>query len=33
VIVNYPTDSSLKAWVKAAVKTGCPGTNFSDDFA
>jgi hypothetical protein len=33
VIVNYPTDTSLKAWIKAAVKTACPGVNFSDDFA
>jgi hypothetical protein len=33
VIVNYPTDTSLKAWVKAAIKAACPGTNFSDDFA
>jgi hypothetical protein len=33
VIVNYPSDTSLKAWVKAGVKTTCPGVNFSDDFA
>jgi hypothetical protein len=33
VIANYPTDSSLKAWVKAGLKTTCPGVNFSDDFA
>jgi hypothetical protein len=32
-IVNYPTDSSMKAWMKAAIKTACPGVNFSDDFA
>jgi hypothetical protein len=33
VIVNYPTDVSLKAWFKAAIKSACPGVNFSDDFA
>ncbi len=33
VIVNYPADVSLKAWVKAAIRAACPGTNFSDDFA
>jgi hypothetical protein len=33
VVVNYPTDSSLKTWAKAALKTTCPGVNFSDDFA
>jgi hypothetical protein len=32
-IVNYPTDTSLKAWMKSAIKTACPGVNFSDDFA
>jgi hypothetical protein len=32
-IVNYPTDSSLKAWIKASVRAACPGVNFSDDFA
>jgi hypothetical protein len=32
VIVNYPTDASLKAWFKSAVKAACPGVNFSDDF-
>jgi len=31
-IVNYPSDSSLKTWVKTAIKTTCPGVNFSDDF-
>ena len=31
-VVNYPSDSSLKTWVKAAIKTSCPGVNFSDDF-
>ncbi len=32
MIVNYPADSSLKTWVKAAIHVACPGTNFSDDF-
>jgi hypothetical protein len=32
-ILNYPTDTSLKAWVKASVRAACPGVNFSDDFA
>jgi len=32
-IVNYPTDTSMKAWMKAAVRAACPGVNFSDDFA
>jgi hypothetical protein len=31
-IVNYPTDVSLKAWVKASVRAACPAVNFSDDF-
>jgi hypothetical protein len=33
MIVNYPTDVSLKAWIKAAIRSACPGVNFSDDFA
>jgi hypothetical protein len=33
VIVNYPSDVSLKAWIKASIKAACPGVNFSDDFA
>jgi hypothetical protein len=33
VVVNYPSDLSLRAWVKAGLKTTCPGVNFSDDFA
>jgi hypothetical protein len=33
VIANYPADSSLKAWVKAGLKSTCPGVNFSDDFS
>ena len=32
VIPNYPADPSLKAWVKASVRSACPGVNFSDDF-
>ena len=32
-VVNYPADASLKAWVKAGIRTACPGVNFSDDFA
>jgi hypothetical protein len=32
VIVNYPTDPSLKAWIKSSIKAACPGVNFSDDF-
>ena len=32
-VMNYPTDTSLKAWFKAAIKTTCPAVNFSDDFA
>lgn len=31
-IVNYPTDASLKTWLKFALKVTCPGVNFSDDF-
>lgn len=32
-IVNYPSDASLKTWIKTALKATCPGVNFSDDFA
>jgi hypothetical protein len=32
-ILNYPTDASLRAWVKAGIRAACPGVNFSDDFA
>ncbi len=32
MLVNYPADPSLKAWVKAGVRVNCPGVNFSDDF-
>jgi hypothetical protein len=31
MIVDYPTDSSLKAYVKAALRTTCPGVTFLDD--
>jgi hypothetical protein len=30
-IVDYPSDPSLKAYVKAAIKTGAPSTTFLDD--
>ncbi len=33
VIVNYPSDTSLIASIKMALKQTCPGVNFSDDFA
>ncbi len=33
LIVNYPADSSLKTWIKAAIRAACPAVNFSDDFA
>ena len=32
-ILNYPTDPSLKAWVKGELRVACPAVNFSDDFA
>ena len=31
MIVNYPADPSLKAWVKSALRTYCPGITFLDD--
>jgi hypothetical protein len=31
MIVNYPSDSSLKAYVKNAIKAFAPGATFSDD--
>jgi hypothetical protein len=31
MIVNYPTDPSLKAYVKASLRTTCPGVTFLDD--
>jgi hypothetical protein len=31
MVVDYPTDPSLKAYVKAAVRTTCPGVTFLDD--
>jgi len=33
MIVNYPTDTSMKAWIKSSIRATCPGVNFSDDFA
>ncbi len=32
-LVGYPVDPGLRAWVKASIRTTCPGVNFSDDFA
>jgi hypothetical protein len=32
-ILNYPADASMKAWVKAGIRSACPAVNFSDDFA
>ena len=32
-IVNYPTDPSLKVWIKTSIRLDCPGVNFSDDFS
>jgi hypothetical protein len=31
-ILNYPTDTSLIAWVKAALRTNCPAITFDDSF-
>ncbi len=31
MIVNYPSDSSLKAYVKNALRAICPGVSFLDD--
>ncbi|MGA2584772.1 MAG: hypothetical protein ABSG31_15960 [Tepidisphaeraceae bacterium] len=31
MIVNYPSDPSLKTWVKSAIKSTCSGTTFLDD--
>jgi hypothetical protein len=31
-IVNYPTDTSLIAWLKAALRTNCPAMTFDDSF-
>jgi hypothetical protein len=31
-ILNYPTDTSLIAWVKAALRTNCPAMTFDDSF-
>lgn len=32
-IIDYPADATLKAWVKAALRTGGGAWIFSDDFA
>ena len=31
MIVNYPSDPSLKAYVKSALRATCPGVTFLDD--
>jgi hypothetical protein len=31
-VVNYPTDTSLIAWLKAALRTNCPAMTFDDSF-
>jgi len=31
-IINYPSDSSLKAYVKAALRVNAPGLVFDDDY-
>jgi hypothetical protein len=31
MIVNYPSDASLKTYVKSALKAACPGVTFLDD--
>jgi hypothetical protein len=31
-VVNYPTDTSLIAWLKAAIRVNCPATTFDDSF-
>jgi len=31
MIVNYPSDSSLKAYMKSALRAMCPGVTFLDD--
>ena len=31
MIVNYPSDPSLRAWIKAALRANVPGITFSDD--
>jgi hypothetical protein len=31
MIVNYPSDPSLKSYVKSALKATCPGVTFLDD--
>jgi hypothetical protein len=31
MIVNYPSDPSLKAYLKSALRATCPGVTFLDD--
>ncbi len=31
-VLNYPTDTSLIAWVKAALRVNCPAMTFDDSF-
>jgi hypothetical protein len=31
-ILNYPTDTSLIAWAKSALRTNCPAMTFDDSF-
>jgi hypothetical protein len=31
-VVNYPTDTSLIAYVKAALRANCPAMTFDDAF-
>lgn len=31
MIVNYPSDPSLQAYVKSSIRTTCPGVTFLDD--
>jgi hypothetical protein len=31
MIVNYPSDTSLKTYLKSAIRTACPGVTFLDD--
>jgi hypothetical protein len=31
-VINYPTDSGLIAWLKAAIHVNCPAVTFDDSF-
>ncbi|MGD1275674.1 MAG: hypothetical protein ABR964_00450 [Tepidisphaeraceae bacterium] len=31
MIVNYPSDASLKTYIKSAIRAACPGVTFLDD--